>query len=180
MGDHRLKLIVHQNGFDVPRALAPTPTTSRHFRANSRYSPASAISPIPARSRRNTRNNAFVPRFPTRSGKILVARALTTARNGGMADTLDAAKAAFRAAASAIAPKSRRDMLVLSISAHDPNRTLRRRKPGPTLGPPKRALGGRWVAEDVAPTDGQNPSSKGRTPRLKVRTALRGRAILSR
>jgi hypothetical protein len=43
--------------------------------------------------------------------------------NGGVADTLDEAKAAFRAAASATAEKSRRDMLGLSISAHDPEPT---------------------------------------------------------
>jgi hypothetical protein len=55
--------------------------------------------------------------------------------NGGLTDSFDEAKAAFRAAgASAFARKSRRDMLNLSISVDDPNRTLRpRRKPGPTL-----------------------------------------------
>jgi hypothetical protein len=59
------------------------------------------------------------------------------AQNGGVADSLDEAKAAFRAAgeapfddaagrgrsASAFLRKSGRDMLSLSLSAHDPLRT---------------------------------------------------------
>ena len=40
----------------------------------------------------------------------------------------------------------------------DPVRTLRSRaQAGANPGTAKRALGGRWVAEDVAPTDWQNP-----------------------
>jgi hypothetical protein len=110
---------------EMARPRTPRSNASRNLKALScqlailagkRHFPDSrALSPEHAKQRLRS------VRFPTRSGTILVARALTTARNGGMADTLDAAKAVFRAAASAIVPKSRRDMLVLSISAHDPS-----------------------------------------------------------
>jgi hypothetical protein len=60
--------------------------------------------------------------------------------NGGVADTLDEAKAAFRAAweRPLCGRKSRRDVLSLSLSAHDPVLTLRPRGK-PALPPPLEA-----------------------------------------
>jgi hypothetical protein len=70
---------------------------------------------------------------PLRRGELFEAERCPASPNGGVADSLDEAKAAFRAAASAFAEKSGPDMLNLSLSVDDPSLTLRSRRCGPLM-----------------------------------------------